>query len=255
MKNIKKYSVESSLSQLFQTPDVQDFLGLGDSLRKVSQCLTGWGVDYNKNKITALKVYYKVFERDLLDISFFTGWFFRDFIQGNQSFSNVLSNASESLLTSRGGLGGVNFAMKAPLHAKPSRAFYIKQKDGSVKVVSLQRGVKSEVSYNYLFNRILIRLLCWRHDLILPRSRHGIEYSIRNKRLFTTVYPNYKLQKGPLIEFFNDLYAEISRQDEWEIEGYIFDAITRLFPPSTPVTKGYVSGNDSRKIFFLMDGT
>ncbi len=250
MKNIKKYSVEDSLSTLFQNQEVQHFLRLREGLKESSLCLTGCGVDYGRNQITSLKVYHKIFEKDLTRISFFTRWFFKDFIQGHNLFRNILGNASKRLLTSRGGLGGVNFAIKAPLYSKTSRAFYIKQKKGRVKVINFNKGVTGEADYNYIFNRLLIKLLTWKYDLKLPQTRHGIEYSIRNGSLFASIYPNYKLQNEPLFNFLENLYSEISIYDPWPIENQIINTIGGLFPPNTPVTKGYVSGGGSRKIFF-----
>ena len=171
-------------------------------------------------------------------------------MQGNELFKNTLSNASKYLLTSRGGLGGVNFAIKAPLYSKTSRAFYVKQREGGAKVINFKKGITSEVNYNYLFNRILIKLLTWRYNLKLPQTRHGIEYSIRKGRLFTSIYPNYKFQNESLLSFLQNLYSEISVHDPWPIENQIINTIGSLFPPNIPITKGFVSGGGSRKIFF-----
>jgi len=250
LKNTKKYSVKSNLLTLFQNEELQYFLGSRDRLKESSTCLTGWGVDYNKSEVTSLKVYHKIFDKDLRNISFFTRWFFKDFIHGRDVLNSSIHNASKSLLTSKGGLGGINFAIKVPFYSKPTKAFYIKQKKGEVKVINFKKGPLEQRKYNYLFNKILIKLLAWRYDLNLPDTQHGIEYSIREGKLFASVYPNYKLQKDSLFSFLQDIYWQLSQHDPWPIENEIVKAIASMFPPNIPITKGYISGDNERKIFF-----
>lgn len=241
--------MNKELSSLFARGVAADFLSFREGLKQNYKTLTGCGVDYSKGEVEALKIYHKVFSKDLIGIEFFTDWFFKDLATGHSSIENALRKSSKKLLTSKGGLGGINFAVKIPRFGKPKKAIYIKQRGGAVKVLNFDKGIISSLKYKYIFNKFLIKLVCRHFKLNVPDNPHGIEYSVRKKAVNCSVYPNYKLKDGDLLNFLTGVYKHLSSQNPWEIEEEIVSSFGEIMPQLVPITKGYCSRDSFRKIF------
>lgn len=241
--------MNKELASLFATDTAGDFLSFRAELKRNYNTLTGCGVDYSKGEVEALKIYHKVFSKDFIGIELFTNWFFSDLTTGYNSIEEALKKSSRKLLTSKGGLGGINFAVKIPRFGRPKKAIYVKQRGGAVKVLNFEKGIISSFKYKYIFNKFLIKLICKYFKLNIPDNPHGIEYSRREGITNCSVYPNYKLKNGELLNFLSQIYEELSAHDPWEIEGDITASLEEIMPRLIPITKGYKSTNYSRKIF------
>jgi hypothetical protein len=241
--------MNKEIATLISTVTAGDFLSFKQELSGQHQTLTGCGVDYTQGEVSALKIYHKVFCKDFSSISFFTDWFLRDLSIGGDSIDRALRRSSRKLLTSKGGLGGINFAVKIPRFGKSKKAIYIKQRGGAVRVLNFDRGIINSVKYKYLFNRFLIKLFCRYFNLNLPENPHGIEYSRRGRQMNCSIYPNYKLNEGKLIDFLSNMYINLKKHDAWSIEDDITSSFQEIMPELMPITKGYCSEDSSRKIF------
>ncbi|MAG59325.1 hypothetical protein CMO96_00860, partial [Candidatus Woesebacteria bacterium] len=179
----------------------------------------------------------------------FVPWFFNEehFKGGRELYEDSLRTKSKDINSSLGGLGGINFALKLSKRKPTTYSFYIKQRKNQAEVYNFNDEEVTERTYRYVFNKYLIRLLTRYYNVKIPRTEHGIEYSVRNNKLFCTIYPDYRLKDLPLPSFFSRLYAEVSNYNTWEIEEEILSEINEKY---IPVTKGFCSGDSLRKIFF-----
>ena len=107
--------------------------------------------------------------------------------------------------------------------------------------------------YHYIFNNSLQWLANFWFQFGIPPNTHAIEFSKRGPTAFATVYPVFprKPNQRPssMHEQYNNLFVELNKQNEWEIEKEILEICSKHFPLWTPITKGYESHGVSRKIY------
>tara|TARA_Y100000590_G_scaffold143436_2_gene164756 strand:+ start:37796 stop:38581 length:786 start_codon:yes stop_codon:yes gene_type:complete len=245
--------VDDILNHLHKTFSREEFKEFGDYCRQfkiVHRCLDGVGINYTRDKIISIKGYCKILD----EFPKFSDRFLRGFTSSSRYKSallNLCSNSSACLGNRDTGLAGVNLGLKFNIESQViTKSAYIKTCPKKVNVISFAGDQVSEDRYSYIFSRPLIFFLNKFFQLHIPKNPHGIEFSRRKAGTFATVYPIFpsKTREKIAIKYLT-LFNSLQSVDPWKIEHNLLRVISGEFPNWSPITKGYESGGDSRKIY------
>jgi len=243
----------SIINDAFKMSEFKDFSESSARFKIVHRCLDGIGVNYTEDKILSVKAYCKILD----SAPKFSNDFLNTFCK-EEAFRRVffdLSNKGSSCILDRNtGLAGVNIGLKYNIDKKSfTKTVYLKTNPKISEVINYSNGEISNQKYHYLFNPLLKNIVNLWFRFGIPKSSHALEFSKRKEGAFATVYPVFKRRKNErpssMREKYGNLFLDLNKKDEWEIEKNILKAVKENFPLWTPITKGYEEGGTSRKIY------
>ena len=249
-------TVDDTLEVLFSTfkdSEFKKFSDISEKLKIVHRCLDGFGMDYNQERITSIKAYSKILDH----YPKFSDDFSRGFL-GNtdfkQAFHNLCEQKSPCLLDRSSGLSGINIALKKDLSSGTmTKSAYIKTIPHSCTVINYRNDILYKTKYIYIKNSLFKYFINKMFDLRAPSTNHALELSRKNSIKAATIYPIFDFSQNKpskMSEYFLDFFSNLQMHDPWPIEDKILAAIAQNFPYLTPITKGYKSGGEDRKIYF-----
>jgi hypothetical protein len=241
------------ITETFNRDDFKAFSKFSEQFKIIHRCLDGIGINYSRDRILSVKAYCKILD----SMPKFSDEFLRTFSREEEFRRELLSlssSGSECMLNRNTGLAGINIGIKRDLEREVSmRSIYVKT-DPKVSYVLNYNGKEiHKQRYNYIFNKVLKVLINSWFNFRTPRHSHALEFSKRKDTSFATIYPVF--QKKPnqrpssMRRQYRELFEEINKHDQWEIEGNILKTCSENFPLWTPITKGYESKGRSRKIY------
>ena len=237
----------------FRTSEFQEFSDSSVRFKIIHRCLDGIGINYTKDKILSVKAYCKILDR----VPKFSNDFLNTFCKEKdfrKVFFNLSTKASSCLLDRNTGLAGVNIGLKYNTDQESfTKTIYIKTNPKVSEVINYSNGEVFEQKYHYIFSPLLKKAADLWFKFGIPKTNHALEFSKRKAGAFATVYPVFKRRKNErpssMREKYNNLFLDLNKKDEWDIEKEILQASKENFPLWTPITKGYEEGGASRKIY------
>lgn len=245
--------IYKTITDTFNTQDFKNFTISSEQFKIVHRCLDGVGINYDKGKILSVKAYCKILD----NMPKFSDNFLSEFAREREFRSEVLSlstKGSECMLNRDTGLAGINIGIKrAPNSDRTIRSVYVKTNPKVSHVLNYDGNMIREQKYYYVFNRTLQAILNFWFKFKIPRHNHALEFSNRGSNSFATVYPIFprppNQRPSSMRRQYGEVFRELNEVDEWQIEKSILKTCEENFPLWTPVTKGYESNGDSRKIY------
>ena len=241
------------ISETFRTQEFKSFTESSERFKIVHRCLDGVGINYNKNKILSVKAYCKILD----SMPKFSNDFLRTFCKEEEFKLALLSlsaGGSNCMLNRETGLAGINIGIKRnPETEEIIRSVYVKTDPKVSYVLNYDGKELKKQKYSYIFNGTLKKLTNAWFKFGIPRNNHALEFSKRKNSSFATVYPvsprKRNQRPSKMHEQYHNLFLDLNKKDEWEIEKEILATCRNNFPSWTPITKGYESSKSSRKIY------
>ena len=245
--------IHKRIKEVFETQEFKDFASASERFKIVHRCLDGVGINYTRENILSVKAYCKILD----SMPKFSNDFLRTFAKEGDFREQLLAlcrSGSPCILNRSTGLAGINIGIKSNPETKGlTKSVYIKTGPKISYVLNYSEGEMRRQKYRYIFNNPLQRLTNLWFRFGMPAHAHALEFSKRESSAFATVYPLFprKPNQRPssMHEQYNNLFVELNRHNEWDIEKEILETCSQHFPLWTPVTKGYESRGASRKIY------
>ena len=245
--------IHSIINNTFNTVEFQEFTDSAVRFKIVHRCLDGIGINYTKDKILSIKAYCKILD----SVPKFSNDFLNTFCKEKdfrKVFLNLSGRGSPCMLNRDTGLAGVNIGLKYSVEEESlTKAIYIKTDPKVSEVINYTNGEIVKQKYHYIFNPLLKKGVDYWFRFGIPKTRHALEFSKRKGGAFATVYPVFKRKKNErpssMHKKYNNLFLDLNKKDEWNIEKEILKVSKENFPLWTPITKGYEEGGVSRKIY------
>jgi hypothetical protein len=216
--------------------DLRAFCDFSKDLKSKYKALDGFGLDYSKKGINSIKLYTKIYSRKLPAQEDCLKCFFgeQDFIINKTDIHNQ-------------SIQGINLSIKLNLNSlKTKKAIYLPDGKNSSKVITFNKGARTELKYRYFHNPLIIKLINFYFKLNMPKHKEGIEFSKRGKKAHCAIFPKFNHNNMTLKQsknYCNKLKKIINPQlpdfiEEFETKECSF------------ITQGYTSNSIISKTYF-----